>query len=191
MIKYVVRRSRKIKCIIPRAGAKCERCAARSIPCSNVYIPTHPGGGLRPQDHHKDFARMRQGHDLPEVETTLFDRLSLALNSIYAIQGESVEGSRCGYDIGTGTPSDILREGELSKEILKLYFANFSDVHFFFDEDRFLLEFDLGEVQQVVLFSMMALGIKYDFRYVKDRICIDLLNNMGTTDIRMPRSSAE
>lgn len=69
-------------------------------------------------------------------------------------------GSRSGYDIGTGTPSEILREGELSKELLMLYFSNFSDIHFMFDEERFLREFDLGEIQQVVLYAMMALGIK-------------------------------
>jgi hypothetical protein len=41
-----------------------------------------------------------------------------------------------------------------------LYFANFSDIHFMFDEERFLREFDLGEIQKVVLYAMMALGIK-------------------------------
>ena len=53
-----------------------------------------------------------------------------------------------------------LREGGLTKELLRLYFTNFSDIHFLFDEEHFLREFDLGEIRQVVLFAMMALGIK-------------------------------
>lgn len=63
--------------------------------------------------------------------------------------------------IGAGTASEILREGELTKDLLRLYFEHFSDVNFMFHQDSFLREFDMGEVSQVVLYPMMALGIRY------------------------------
>lgn len=70
-------------------------------------------------------------------------------------------GGQNGHDIGTGSPAEILREGELTYELLLLYFENFSDIHFMFDQDVFLRQFALGEIPKVILYSMMALGIKY------------------------------
>lgn len=65
------------------------------------------------------------------------------------------------YDIGDGTPQEILREYELSREILKLYFDNFSDVHFMFHQETFLQEFGRGGIPKVILYAMLALGIRY------------------------------
>lgn len=65
------------------------------------------------------------------------------------------------YDIGDGTPAEILREWELSREILKLYFENFSDVHFMFDEDTFMDDFNRGGVPKIILYALLALGIRF------------------------------
>jgi hypothetical protein len=70
-------------------------------------------------------------------------------------------GGQNGHDIGSGTPAEILREGELTHELLLLYFENFCDIHFMFDKDVFLRQYALGEIPKVILYSIMALSIKY------------------------------
>lgn len=63
-------------------------------------------------------------------------------------------------DIGRGRPEEILREQELTQSLLILYFTNFNDVHFLFDEELFLRRYATGEVPKVILFAIMALGIR-------------------------------
>lgn len=72
---------------------------------------------------------------------------------------ESQIGTR-GYDIGHGTPAEILRENELSQELLVLYFDQFSDIHWMFDRETFLAEFPQGGASKMVLYAMMALAIR-------------------------------
>ncbi len=69
-------------------------------------------------------------------------------------------GPKAGNDIGSGTPAEILREGELVHELVLLYFNNFGDVHFMFDKDSFLRQLAMGEASKMILYAMMALGIK-------------------------------
>jgi hypothetical protein len=145
---------------MPTAGEACQRCTVRGIPCSNVYTAMQPGKSGRSQDPHSKFATIHPSHPSQHDSTASSNQQRKALHPSYVALSDEMEGSRSGYDIGTGTPSEILREGELSKELLMLYFANFSDIHFMFDEERFVREFDLGEIQKVVLYAMMALGIK-------------------------------
>ncbi|KAM5341876.1 hypothetical protein ACJ41O_014907 [Fusarium nematophilum] len=73
-------------------------------------------------------------------------------------------------DIGTGHPSDILREAEFVHSLILLYFGNFSDVHFMFEEELFLRQFAVGEVPKVVLYSMMALSIRYSHAPFEDPV---------------------
>lgn len=72
---------------------------------------------------------------------------------------ENQIGTR-GYDIGHGTPAEILRENELSQELLVLYFDQFSDIHWMFDRETFLAEFPQGGASKMVLYAMMALAIR-------------------------------
>lgn len=72
---------------------------------------------------------------------------------------ENQIGTR-GYDIGHGTPAEILRENELSQELLILYFDQFSDIHWMFDRETFLVEFPQGGASKMVLYAMMALAIR-------------------------------
>ncbi|KAL2799428.1 hypothetical protein BJX66DRAFT_322276 [Aspergillus keveii] len=66
-----------------------------------------------------------------------------------------------GLDVGTGTASEILREGELTQTLVLLYFQNFHDIHFMFDQTIFLRRFALGDIPKVLLYAIMALGIRY------------------------------
>ncbi|KAL4874019.1 hypothetical protein BDV12DRAFT_191889 [Aspergillus spectabilis] len=75
--------------------------------------------------------------------------------------GHQLSSNNSGFDIGTGTPSELLREGELTQTLLLLYFQNFNDIHFMFDQTIFLRRFVLGDVPKILLFAMMALGIRY------------------------------
>ncbi|KAM0631228.1 hypothetical protein ACHAPW_005900 [Verticillium nonalfalfae] len=66
-----------------------------------------------------------------------------------------------GLDIGRGRPEEILREAQFAQSLLLLYFSNFGDVHFLFDEEVFLRRYALSEVSEMVLFAMMALSIRF------------------------------
>ncbi|KAF7557702.1 hypothetical protein G7Z17_g398 [Cylindrodendrum hubeiense] len=65
-----------------------------------------------------------------------------------------------GLDFGRGRPEDVLREGEFTHSLMLLYFSNFSDVHFMFDEELFLKDFAVGQVPKIILYSIMALSIR-------------------------------
>jgi hypothetical protein len=75
-----------------------------------------------------------------------------------------------GLDIGAGTPSEILREGEFTQSLLLLYFSNFSDVHFMFDEELFLRQVVMGQVPKIILYAMMALSIRYSHAPFDDAV---------------------
>ncbi|KAG7140393.1 hypothetical protein HYQ45_002815 [Verticillium longisporum] len=81
---------------------------------------------------------------------------SASPQSFYALQHETV-----GLDIGRGRPEEILREAQFAQSLLLLYFSNFGDVHFLFDEEVFLRRYALSEVSEMVLFAMMALSIRF------------------------------
>jgi len=85
-------------------------------------------------------------------------------SSVYSIPGyHHVDHIRGDYVIGGGTPGEILREADLTKEIIRLFFEHFSDVNFLFHQASFMRDFELGQVPQVILYPMLALGIRYDW----------------------------
>lgn len=137
-------RSRKIKCIATRAGESCERCLERNLRCSYT---TPPGASRRSPGPFR--INTLSGHSPSSTKNSATPGLRYRL----------VE-PQAGYDIGSGTPPEILRESELVQELLLLYFNNFSDIHFMFDRDSFLRQLAVGEAPKVILYSMMALGIK-------------------------------
>ena len=63
-------------------------------------------------------------------------------------------------DVGSGSAAELLREGELTQSLLLLYFDNFGDIHFMFDQISLLRQYALGTVPNVILLSMMALGVR-------------------------------
>jgi hypothetical protein len=75
-----------------------------------------------------------------------------------------------GLDIGAGRPSEILREGEFTQSLLLLYFSNFSDVHFMFDEELFLRQTVMNQVPHLILYAMMALSIRYSHAPFDDAV---------------------
>lgn len=76
-----------------------------------------------------------------------------------SLSDDSVEGKPW-CDIGTGTPEEVFREIELLRDLVTRYFTNFSDTHFMFDKECFLRELDVGGVPRVIVYSMMALGVR-------------------------------
>lgn len=80
--------------------------------------------------------------------------------------GLQLSSSNSGLDIGTGTPSELLREAELTRTLLLLYFQNFNDIHFMFDQTIFLRRYVLGDIPKVLLFAIMALGIRWVVIYI-------------------------
>ncbi|RDW77442.1 hypothetical protein BP6252_05495 [Coleophoma cylindrospora] len=143
-------RTRKCKCIVAGIGLKCERCAKHSLACSYV---TPPGSG--PSSGYRT-ASVTSG-PRPDPEHSR----SSKHDEISTINGNPSPGHSSGFDIGEGTPAEILREGELTYELLLLYFNNFSDIHFMFDRDSFMRQVAIGEVPKVILYGMMALSVKY------------------------------
>lgn len=73
------------------------------------------------------------------------------------------------YDIGSGEPAEILREYELCKEIMILYFENFSDVHYMFHQETFLQAYSRCDIPKVILYAVLALGIRY-IAYPRSRV---------------------
>ncbi|KAL3454355.1 hypothetical protein BJX65DRAFT_260378 [Aspergillus insuetus] len=133
-------RTRKVRCTVDETGT-CKRCQAHHLACS--YVPR--GSALDYGTHTKP---TRQDPAPPGLDTGVLSALQLS-------------SSNSGLDIGTGTASEILREGELTQTLLSLYFQNFHDIHFMFDQTIFLRRFALGDVPKVLLFAIMALGIRY------------------------------
>jgi hypothetical protein len=152
-------RSRKIKCVVDHLGGKCERCTIRNLRCS--YVPEKPP---TPAEHpHSNTGNPRAFP--PQSVGTTARGADVAPRSTYHLTHEI-----SGLDIGTGQPSEILREGEFTQSLLLLYFSNFSDVHFMFDEELFLRQFAVGEVPKIILYAMMALSIRYSHAPFEDRV---------------------
>lgn len=122
----------------------CERCLKQGITCSYLPVPN------------LGFSRRSQ-EDSPQSQSPLGPHVSQ--DSIFYSIHHPIE-SQLGYDIGNGTAPEILRESELTRDLLELYFENFGDIHFMFDKDLFLRQFALGEAPKILVYSMMALGIK-------------------------------
>jgi hypothetical protein len=162
-------RSRKIKCVVEQPGGKCERCTNRSLSCS--YVPDKQPSDLLPEQPRPaapaPFTRPlqpSQNHQAPPAATK-WPSSSSSQPSSYRLTHEIP-----GLDIGTGKPSEILREGEFTQSLLLLYFSNFSDVHFLFDEELFLRQFAVGQVPQLILYAMMALSIRYSHAPFEDAV---------------------
>lgn len=143
-------RSRKCKCIVSGIALKCERCVKHNLPCSYV---TPPGAG--PSASYRTASIVSGPRSEPEYSR------SSRQDEISNINGNPSPGNSGGFDIGEGTPAEILREGELTYELLLLYFSNFSDIHFMFDKDSFMRQVAIGEIPKVILYGMMALSVKY------------------------------
>lgn len=77
-----------------------------------------------------------------------------------ANQDYRMERGTLGLDIGKGRPEDLLREGEFTHSLILLYFSNFSDIHFMFDEELFLADFSTSQIPKIILYSIMALSIR-------------------------------
>ncbi|KAL3476992.1 hypothetical protein BJX99DRAFT_257894 [Aspergillus californicus] len=86
-------------------------------------------------------------------------RSSPELETIH--RGLQLSSSNSGLDVGTGTPGELLRESQLTQTLVLLYFHNFNDIHFMFDQTIFLRRFVLGDVPKMLLYAVMALGIRY------------------------------
>ncbi|KAL2854025.1 hypothetical protein BJX68DRAFT_232689 [Aspergillus pseudodeflectus] len=132
--------TRKVRCSMDETGT-CKRCQARNLACSYVHRVTGFDHGTPATPTHQDPAP-------PVPDTGVLSALQLS-------------SSNSGLDIGTGTASEILREGELTQTLLLLYFQNFHDIHSMFDQTIFLRRFALGDIPKVLLFAIMALGIRY------------------------------
>ena len=127
----------------------CTRCATHNLRCSYVVAP----GQSR-----TDRTTYESVPSTDSPATTNHSTFTRGNRSqLYGYNHRTLHG---GHDIGAGTPSEILREGELTYELILLYFSNFDDIHFMFDKDIFLRQLALGEVPKVILYSMMALGIR-------------------------------
>lgn len=140
-------RSRKLKCDARGFGQPCERCKLGELPCS-LDLTDSMSRSYRAPEHSSSSQATRKppvpiGPDPP-------------------IPGQTfpLSGTHSAFDVGYGSPYEILREGELLQSLILLYFNNFGDVHFMFDQSSFLRQYALGNVPKVVLFSMMALGIR-------------------------------
>lgn len=131
-----------MRCVLAETGSKCKRCQARNLTCSYVQPTTV-----------SSFQRSIRDH-VP-LSSSSSDR---GTNSHWGLQ---LSSSNSGLDIGTGTPSELLREAELTRTLLLLYFQNFNDIHFMFDQTIFLRRYVLGDVPKVLLFAVMALGIRW------------------------------
>ncbi|CEL05689.1 hypothetical protein ASPCAL06806 [Aspergillus calidoustus] len=132
--------TRKVRCSMDETGT-CKRCQARNLACSYVHRVSGFDHGTTTSPTHQDPAP-------PVPDTGVLSALQLS-------------SSNSGLDIGTGTASEILREGELTQTLLLLYFQNFHDIHSMFDQTIFLRRFALGDIPKVLLFAIMALGIRY------------------------------
>jgi hypothetical protein len=148
-----ISRSRKIKCSPTESGQRCQQCATRNSVCS--YMP--PSGYL-PSHHERPPSHIPINQAIPPSPPVLEDSNSAFRTS--QNQGFVLPTTNTGLDLGTGTPSEVLRETEFTQTLLFLYFSNFDDIHIMFDQTSFLQQFALGCIPKTQLFAMMALGIR-------------------------------
>ncbi|KAH7152677.1 fungal-specific transcription factor domain-containing protein, partial [Dactylonectria macrodidyma] len=135
-------RSSKLKCRVKEPDLSCERCLNRNVHCSYLPQASRPARSLpSPQPS-------QRSHNLsaPSAQSPVAYHLNQDTHDL---------------DFGRGRPEDILREGEFTHSLILLYFSNFSDVHFMFDEELFLKDYAVGQTPKLILYSMMALSIRF------------------------------
>lgn len=137
--------SSKLRCKVKEPDISCERCLNRNVRCSYLPQVSRPFQSPSP-------AQLSQGS--PNFPTTNIAQTQTP--AIYQLNQETP-----GLDFGRGRPEDVLREGEFTHSLILLYFSNFSDMHFMFDEELFLKDFATGQVPKLILYSIMALSIRY------------------------------
>ncbi|KAF5008157.1 hypothetical protein FDECE_5551 [Fusarium decemcellulare] len=142
---WILNSSSKVRCVVKGPSRSCARCIDRNLPCS--YAP--PARKPAPDAVHTERATEESNDVSPRNRTT---------PAAYRLSRETL-----GLDFGRGRPEQILREGEFTHSLILLYFTNFSDIHFMFDEELFLRDFALGQVPKLILYSMMALSIRFSF----------------------------
>ncbi|KAH7018174.1 uncharacterized protein B0I36DRAFT_36377 [Microdochium trichocladiopsis] len=139
-------RSKKLKCVAQAGQRACVRCSTRDLPCSYepaIHDDSRPSGavpGIIP--------------DLPTAGA--YPPAAADSSPVYRLRGGYV-----GLDISRGRPQDVLREGQLAQSLVQLYFIHYSDIHFMLDEETMLRQLALGEVPKILLYSIMALAIRF------------------------------
>ncbi|KAL3456425.1 hypothetical protein BJX64DRAFT_270732 [Aspergillus heterothallicus] len=99
-------RRRKIRCQTTGTAGKCRQCQVPNVSCSYVQATNTTYRAASPP------------HTItPPPGPNIGSGRLFTLASVNS-----------GLDIGTGTPSELLREGELTQTLLLLYFQNFNDV---------------------------------------------------------------
>ncbi|KAH6995148.1 fungal-specific transcription factor domain-containing protein [Ilyonectria destructans] len=138
-------RSSKLRCKVKEPDISCERCLSRNVRCSYLPQVSRPFQSPSP-------AQLSQGS--PNFPTA--NSAQAQSPAVYQLNQETP-----GLDFGRGRPEDVLREGEFTHSLILLYFSNFSDIHFMFDEELFLKDFAVGQVPKLILYSIMALSIRF------------------------------
>ncbi|KAH6975215.1 fungal-specific transcription factor domain-containing protein [Ilyonectria sp. MPI-CAGE-AT-0026] len=138
-------RSSKLRCKVKEPDISCERCLSRNVRCSYLPQVSRPFQSPSP-------AQLSQGSpNFPAANNP-----QTQSPTAYQLNQETP-----GLDFGRGRPEDVLREGEFTHSLILLYFSNFSDIHFMFDEELFLKDFAVGQVPKLILYSIMALSIRF------------------------------
>ncbi|KAM6509721.1 hypothetical protein FALCPG4_017369 [Fusarium falciforme] len=138
-------RSSKVRCKVQDGEIGCERCVARKLHCS--YAPKSQSSSRSDVIPSSPWAPSEQ---------SVFEPPPMR----QANQDYRMERGTLGLDIGKGRPEDLLREGEFTHSLILLYFSNFSDIHFMFDEELFLADFSTSQIPKIILYSIMALSIR-------------------------------
>ncbi|CAH0020327.1 unnamed protein product [Clonostachys rhizophaga] len=138
-------RASKVRCRVKENDTSCVRCLSRNTPCS--YMQHVRSVRSLPQD------------SLPEARPAANPQVQTDSSKVPAAYQLLQENHY--LDFGRGHPEDILRENEFAFSLVLLYFSNFNDIHFMFDEEAFLRDFRMGDVPPIILYSMMALSIRF------------------------------
>ncbi|RSL48140.1 hypothetical protein CEP53_009643 [Fusarium sp. AF-6] len=139
-------RSSKVRCKVQGNETSCQRCVMRQLHCS--YIP---------KSHSSSRSDVIPSSPWESSEQSVFEPPPMR----QANQDYRMERGTLGLDVGKGRPEDLLREGEFTHSLILLYFSNFSDIHFMFDEELFLADFSTSQIPKVILYSIMALSIRF------------------------------
>lgn len=143
-----IHRFRKVKCLSAEGCVGCINCMKRNLQCSLVRTVRPFNRNIAPsaQSHVSSFSPPAGTSEPRSAEAP-----TLALPLLNA---------NLGLDVGTGTPDELLRETELTQAFLLLYFTNFDDIHVMLDQTSFMRQYTLGNVPKMILFALMALGIR-------------------------------
>uniref|UniRef100_A0A8H7K3U0 Zn(2)-C6 fungal-type domain-containing protein n=1 Tax=Bionectria ochroleuca TaxID=29856 RepID=A0A8H7K3U0_BIOOC len=138
-------RASKVRCKVKENDTSCVRCLSRNTPCSYTQ--------------HVRSVRSLPQNSLPDARPAASPQVQTDLSKVPAAYQLLQENHY--LDFGRGHPEDILRENEFAFSLVLLYFSNFNDIHFMFDEEAFLRDFRMGDVPPIILYSMMALSIRF------------------------------